>query len=666
MGERFLDTEEVGSSILPVPTTFRSSNRLVMDNIEVRLPGGKSVEVRRGIRIDELASVHAPKGDSIIAAKMDSCPVDLSRSLDHDCALDWISAGTSDGLDVLRHSTAHLMAQAVQSLFPGTQVTIGPTIEDGFYYDFKREQPFSAEELEKIEERMRELTKANLKITREELSRGEAIEMFRKMGERYKVIILEEIPDETVSLYRQGDWVDLCRGPHVPSTGALKAFKLTGIAGAYWRGNEQNEMLQRIYGTSWNSKEALKEHLRLLEEAKKRDHRKLGRELDLFSFHPIAPASPFFHPKGATVYNELVAYIRRLYIRYGYEEVITPQIFDVELWRRSGHYDHYRDNMYFTQVDEREFGVKPMNCPGHTLIYATKKRSYRDLPLRIADFGRLHRYERSGVTSGLTRVRSFSQDDAHIFCAPDQIEAEISSLIRMLREVYRTFQFGSMDVKLSTRPKDFIGDPQVWEKAEAALGQALTKEGIEYQINPGDGAFYGPKIDFVVLDALKRGWQLATMQLDFFLPERFDLVFTSAAGTEERPVMIHRALLGSIERFMGILIEHCGGAFPLWLAPVQARILTVTDDQEEYAKKVFEILQEAGWRVELDGRNEKLGYKIREAQLAKIPYAVVIGDKEVQAQTLAPRRRGGENLAPMSISDFLQRLRSEVLQEMGQ
>jgi threonyl-tRNA synthetase len=666
VGERFLDTEEVGSSILPVPTTFRLSHRFVMNNIEVTLPGGKSVEVARGIKISELLSVHAPKGNTIIAAKIDSCPVDLSRSLDQNCALDWVSADTPDGLDVLRHSTAHLMAQAVQSLFPGTQVTIGPTIEDGFYYDFKREHPFSPEELEKIEQRMHELAKANLKVTREEMPRSATIEMFRKMGESYKVAILEEIPDETVSLYRQGDWVDLCRGPHVPSTGAIKAFKLTGIAGAYWRGNEQNEMLQRIYGTSWHSKEALKEHLRLLEEAKKRDHRKLGRELDLFSFNPIAPASPFFHPKGATVYNELVAYIRRLYVRYGYEEVITPQILDVEIWRRSGHYDHYRDNMYFTRIDEREFGVKPMNCPGHTLIYATKKRSYRDLPLRIADFGRLHRYERSGVTAGLTRVRSFSQDDAHIFCAPDQIGTEIGSLIQMLREVYRTFQFGSMQVKLSTRPQDFIGDPQVWEKAEAALGRALTQEGIEYQINPGDGAFYGPKIDFVVLDALKRGWQLATMQLDFFLPERFDLVYTSAAGTEERPVMIHRALLGSIERFMGILIEHCGGAFPLWLAPVQAKILTVTDDQQEYAKKVFETLRDAGWRVELDGRNEKLGYKIREAQLAKIPYAVVIGDKEVQAQTVAARRRGGENLAPMSISDFLDRLRSEVLQEMGQ
>jgi threonyl-tRNA synthetase len=357
--------------------------------------------------------------------------------------------------------------------------------------------------------------------------------------------------------------------------------------------------------------------------------------------------------------------MRRLYARYGYDEVITPQILDVELWRRSGHYDHYRDNMYFTKVDERQFGVKPMNCPGHTFVYASRKRSYRDLPLRIADFGRLHRYERSGVTSGLTRVRSFSQDDAHIFCAPEQIESEISSLIKMLREVYRTFQFSDMQVKLSTRPKDFIGDPLIWEKAEVALGQALSKEGIDYQVNPGDGAFYGPKIDFVVLDALKRGWQLATIQLDFNMPERFDLVYTSSAGSEERPVMIHRALLGSIERFMGILIEHCAGAFPLWLAPVQVKILTVTDDQKEYATSVFERLRDAGWRVELDGRNEKLGYKIREAQLAKIPYAVVIGDKEVAGQTVAPRRRGGENLPPLALGRFIEQLHAEVALEVG-
>lgn len=635
-----------------------------MDSICVTLTDGKSVEIRRGSQINELASALGVNGD-VIAAKVNRQLVDLSRALEEDCSIEWVSRESADGLDVLRHSTAHLMAQAVQSLFPGTQVTIGPTIEDGFYYDFKREQPFTPEEIEKIEARMEELAKANLKVTREEMPKSRAIELFRKLGENYKVAIIEEIPEETVSLYRQGEWVDLCRGPHVPSTGVLKAFKITTVAGAYWRGDEKNEMLQRLYGTSWPDKAKLKEHLRLLEEAQKRDHRKLGRELDLFSFHPVAPASPFFHPKGAIVYNQLISYVRSLYVRYAYEEVITPQILDVELWHRSGHYDHYRDSMYFTEVDERQFGVKPMNCPGHTLIYSSRKRSYRDLPLRMADFGRLHRYERSGVTAGLTRVRSFSQDDAHIFCAPDQIESEISSLIKMLREVYRTFQFGDMQVKLSTRPKDFIGDVEIWEKAEAALGQALSKERIDYQVNPGDGAFYGPKIDFVVLDALRRGWQLATMQLDFFLPERFELVYTSAGGTDERPVMIHRALLGSIERFMGILIEHCAGAFPLWIAPVQVRILTVTDDHKDYAKRIFEELRNAGWRVELDGRNEKLGYKIREAQLAKIPYALIIGEKEVQAQTVAPRRRGGENFPPLGVAEFIQKLRSEVAQEKG-
>ena len=635
-----------------------------MDSVRVTLSDGKSVEVRRGSRIDELASLLSVDG-AVIAAKVNGRPVDLSQALDQDCALEWVSIDSPEGLDVLRHSAAHLMAQAVQSLFPGTQVTIGPTIEDGFYYDFKREKPFTPEEIEKIEKRMEELARANLKVTREEMSKAHAIEMFRHMGEGYKVSIIEGIPEESVSLYRQGDWIDLCRGPHVPSTGKLKAFKITGVAGAYWRGDENNEMLQRIYGTAWPDKAALKEHLRLLEEAKKRDHRKLGRELDLFSFLPIAPASPFFHPKGTVVYNELVAYVRGLYGRYGYEEVITPQIFDVELWRRSGHYDHYRDNMYFTMVEDRQFGVKPMNCPGHTFIYSSKKRSYRDLPLRIADFGRLHRYERSGVTGGLTRVRSFSQDDAHIFCAPEQIEAEIGSLIKMLREVYRTFQFGDMQVKLSTRPKDFIGDLLIWDRAEAALSEALANENLEFQVNPGDGAFYGPKIDFVVLDALRRGWQLATIQLDFFLPERFGLVYTSASGSDERPVMIHRALLGSIERFMGILIEHCAGAFPLWIAPVQVRILTVTDEHKIYAKRVWEEMRDAGLRVELDDRNEKLGYKIREAQLAKIPYAVVIGEKEVQAQTVAPRRRGGENLSAVSVSEFVERLRSEIVQEKG-
>jgi threonyl-tRNA synthetase len=630
-----------------------------VEKIQVTLPGGKTTKVAPGLKIQELA-FSLGINSSAIAAKVDGAPVDLDRPLTKDCTLDWIAVDSAEGLDILRHSTAHLMAQAVQSLFPGTQVTIGPTIEDGFYYDFKREAAFTPQELERIEARMRELAAQDLKVTREEMLRQKAIELFRKLGEDYKVAILEEIPDEIVSLYRQGDWADLCRGPHVPSTGVIRAFKLTSVAGAYWRGDERNEMLQRIYGTSWPTEDALREYLKLLEEAKKRDHRRLGRELDLFSFHPIAPASPFFHPKGALIYNEMISYMRRLYLRYGYQEVITPQMFDVDLWRRSGHYDHFREHMYFTQIEERAFGVKPMNCPGHTFIYASKKRSYRDLPLRYADFGRLHRYEKSGVTAGLTRVRSFSQDDAHIFCAPEQIETEMIELLKMLREVYRTFQFGEMEVKLSTRPEHYMGSTDVWAHAEDSLAQSLKREGIEYKVNPGEGAFYGPKIDFVVLDALRRGWQLATIQLDFSMPERFDLTYVGPDGTEKRPVMIHRAILGSIERFMGILIEHCGGAFPLWLAPVQVRVLTVTDQQKEYAEKVFAELKDAGWRVELDGRNEKLGYKIREAQLAKVPYAVVIGDREVKDQTMSPRRRGGENLKPMSVKAFDELLRAEV------
>ncbi len=635
-----------------------------MEAVRITLPDGKTVEVQRGLKIQDVASSLGVNSD-VVAAKVDGVPVDLDRVLSRDCALDWIPLDSPDGVEILRHSTAHLMAQAVQSLFPGTQVTIGPTIEHGFYYDFKRDQPFTSEDLERIEAKMRELAAENLKVTREEWSREAAQAMFRLMGEEYKVEILREIPEETVSLYRQGDWIDLCRGPHVPSTGIIRAFKLTSVAGAYWRGDEKNEMLQRIYGTSFPTEEALREYLKLLEEAKNRDHRRLGRELDLFSFHPIAPASPFFHPKGALVYNELISYMRRLYLRYGYQEVITPQIFDVELWHRSGHYDHFRDNMYFTRIDEREFGVKPMNCPGHTFIYASKKRSYRDLPLRYADFGRLHRYEKSGVTAGLTRVRSFSQDDAHIFCAPEQIETEMTNLLKMLREVYRTFQFTEMQVKLSTRPEHYMGSVEAWAHAEASLAESLKREGVDYQVNPGDGAFYGPKIDFVILDALRRGWQLATIQLDFSMPERFDLTYVGPDGTEKRPVMIHRAILGSIERFLGILIEHCGGAFPLWLAPVQIRILTVTDQQKDYAQGVFRELTAMGWRAELDDRNEKLGYKIREVQLEKVPYAAVIGDREVRDSTIAPRRRGGENLKPASVKDFMEMLKTEAAPEAG-
>ena len=636
-----------------------------MNNIRVTVPGGETVEAVPGIRAVDIRTSGAAASDGrrIVAAAVDGAAVDLARPVTEDCAVEWIPLDSPEGIDILRHSTAHLMAQAVQSLFPGTQVTIGPTTEEGFYYDFKRDKPFTPEEIEKIEERMRELAGQDLPIAREELPKAEAVELFRGMGEEYKVEILSAIPEDIVSLYRQGDWVDLCRGPHLPSTGFIQAFKLTSVAGAYWRGDENNEMLQRIYGTAFPSRKELKQHLALLEEARKRDHRKLGKELDLFSFHPAAPASPFFHPKGAFIYNTLVEYMRGLYRRYGYEEVITPQIFDAGLWHRSGHYDHYKDNMYFTYIDEREFGVKPMNCPSHTLIYASKKRSYRDLPLRLADFGRLHRYEKSGVTAGLTRVRSFSQDDAHIFCTPEQIEGEVNSLLDMLREVYHRFNFEDLEVFLSTRPDQYLGALETWERAEAALAASLEKRDVAYEISEGDGAFYGPKIDFVVKDAMKRGWQLGTVQLDFSMPERFDLGFISPEGAVERPVMIHRAILGSIERFMALLIEHTGGAFPLWLAPVQSRVVTVTDQQNPYAAAVRDTLRADGWRVELDDRNEKLGFKIREAQVAKIPYALVIGDKEVQNGTLSARKRGGENLPAMPVEAFLDRLRDDVRQE---
>ncbi len=637
----------------------------MINNIHVKLPEGKTAEVPPGLKIQDFMSTLELNG-TVIAAKIDGLRVDLDRSLSMDCTLDWIPLNSLEGLSILRHSTAHLMAQAVQSLFPGTQVTIGPTIEDGFYYDFKRDKSFTPEEIGKIEAQMQKLAGLDLKVTREEMPKEEAVKLFHQMGEEYKVAILTDISDETVSLYRQGNWVDLCRGPHVPSTGIIQAFKLTGVAGAYWRGDEKNEMLQRIYGTSFPSQELLREHLHLLEEAKKRDHRRLGRELDLFSFHPIAPASPFLHPKGTIIYNELISHMRQLYLRFGYQEVITPQIFDVNLWRQSGHYDHFKENMFFTHIEEREFGVKPMNCPGHTFIYSAKKRSYRDLPLRLADFGRLHRYEKSGVTAGLTRVRTFSQDDAHIFCAPEQIEAEMTDLLKMFREVYETFQFNKMQVKLSTRPEHFIGSPETWERAENSLAQSLKKSGIDYQVNVGDGAFYGPKIDFVVTDAMRRGWQLGTIQLDFSMPERFDLTYVTAAGSEARPVMIHRAILGSIERFMGILIEHTAGAFPLWLAPVQLKIMTVTDQQKVYAQKVSEDMKTAGWRTELDDRNEKLGYKIREAQVAKVPYALIIGDREMRDQTVSPRRRGGENLRSMSVKDFADILKLEIARESGE
>ena len=643
-----------------------------MDSVRVTLSDGQSVEVRRGSRIDELASSLNIDGN-IIAAKLNGYPVDLSRALDQNCSLEWVPMDSVDGLDVLRHSTAHLMAQAVQSLFPGTQVTIGPTIEDGFYYDFKRETPFTPEEIAKIEQRMEELARANLKVTREEMPKVQAIEIFRRMGEDYKVSIIEGITEDPVSLYRQGDWIDLCRGPHVPSTGKLKAFKITGVAGAYWRGDEKNEMLQRIYGTSWPTKQALKEYLRLVEEAKKRDHRKLGQELGLFMISDaIGPGLPIWLPKGALLRSILERYIVDLERSLGYQHVNTPQLARVDLYKRSGHWDHFKDNMYppMTFENKEELVLRPMNCPHHIIIYKHELHSYRNLPIRLAELGTMYRYERSGALSGLSRVRAMTLNDAHIFCLPEQIEAEAVGVLRLIQRVYRDFGFKDYWYRLSLRnPKDkinFVDNDAMWDTAEDYLRQALAEVGVPYKEAPGEAAYYGPKIDVQLNDVLGHSETLSTVQLDFYLPERFELEYVDKDGQYKRPVMIHRGVISTMERMTAFLIEHHAGNFPLWLAPVQLKIVTVTEQQLDYARKVFIELQDAGWRVDLDERNEKLGYKIREAQLAKIPYAIVIGDSEVQAQTVAPRRRGGENLAPMPLNEFMERLRSEVAQERGE
>jgi threonyl-tRNA synthetase len=621
------------------------------------------------VTVAELDSVRVPTGTTVgdaleramggaaraaVAVLADGELTDLQSPLRSDCSLDPLAADAPRSVEVIRHSAAHLLAQAVKRLYPDAQVTIGPVIDDGFYYDFKYDPGFGPEDLERIAAEMQAIVKENFPITREELATADAIELFASMGEHFKCEIIRDLAVDRVSVYRQGEFIDLCRGPHVPRTGLLKAVKLTHVAGAYWRGDESNPMLQRIYGTAFADRKALKEHLAMLEEARKRDHRKLGKQLRLFSFHHEAPATPFFLPDGALVYNTLVDYIRGLYRSFGYDEVITPQVLDVDLWHRSGHYDHYKDNMYFTELDGRDFAVKPMNCPTHCLIYSEDIRSYRDLPIRLADFGRLHRFERSGVVHGLTRVRSFSQDDAHIFCTPDQMHEEIRSVIRMICASQRDFGFDQTRIYLSTRPEKSIGSEAVWADAEAALERALSAEGLAFEVKPGDGAFYGPKIDFCVLDAMKREWQLSTAQLDFSMPERFGLAFIDSAGGEQRPVMIHRAILGSLERFIGILIEHTGGALPLWLAPQQVRLVTVTDRQNDFAGELADTLRRRGLRAHADLRNEKLGFKIREAQQMKVPVIGVIGDRELQERSVAPRLRDGTQLEAMREEAFAQ------------
>jgi len=641
-----------------------------MAEISVTFPDGATVRVPAGTSAADALAMQNGTARGLVARAVAASVtesgagdaarvVDLSRALLHDCRVASVLPDTPEGLDVIRHSSAHVMAQAVKRLYPDTQITIGPVIEHGFYYDFRRPEGFSPDDLAKIEDAMRAIVKEDLPIRREEVTKAEAVRRFRAMGEHYKVEIVEGIPDDTVSLYHQGEFVDLCRGPHVPSTGKLGAFKLTHVAGAYWRGDAKNEMLQRIYGTAWASEKDLRAHLARIEEAKQRDHRRLGQALDLFSLHPIAPGSPFFHPKGALVYNTLVQWIRSLYGRYGYTEVITPLIFKTDLWKTSGHYEAFRDDMFIMTVDEEEYGVKPMNCPGHCYYFSTRKHSYRDLPIRIADFSRLHRFEPSGTLAGLTRVRSMAQDDAHIYCTPEQVDAELAAFIGMVREVYRAFGFDRIDVTVQTRPEKFLGRIELWDAAERSLMDALERAGFAYRILPGEGAFYGPKIGFDFRDVLERSWTLATVQIDCAMPERFGLAYVTAEGSQATPAMIHRAVLGSLERFIAILLEHTGGRLPLWLAPVQVRVLPVSEKVVDWAAKVVEACRAAGLRAESDDRNEKLGYKVREAQLEKIPRIVVVGEREAAAGLVAPRAEGpaGE---PLPLADFVTRTVAEA------
>jgi len=630
-------------------------------DVQVTLPDGAVKTLPKGTTVGDLARAIGPGlAKSALAGKIDGQVVDLSRPIERDAKVEIVTPKSPDAIDVYRHSTAHLTANAVKRLFPDVKIGIGPAIENGYYYDFDPGRPFTPEDLAAIEAEMKKIVSEDNPIERIEMSKDEAIRIFEAQGDHLKVEIIRGIPDDHVSCYRQKDFIDLCRGPHVPSTGRLGVFKLTHSAGAYWKGDEHNPMLQRIYGASFLTQAELDAHLKRIEEAKARDHRKLGRELDLFSFHPWAPASPFFHPKGATIYNLLLAYIRELYVKYGYREIITPQIFDTELYKTSGHYDNYKENMYFTDIEEREFGVKPMNCPGHCLLYRETRHSYRDLPLRLADFGRLHRYERSGVTQGLTRVRTFSQDDAHVFTPIDRMPEEIDAFIEFLDEVYGTFGFTDVKVALSTRPAKSMGKDEDWATAEKALAEAFERKGRPYAVNPGDGAFYGPKLDFQVTDAIGRPWQLGTLQVDFSNPERFDLTYVGEDNHPHRPVILHRAILGSVERFLGILIEHTAGDFPVWLAPVQAVVIPVSDRFAEYARSVAARLVRDGFRAETDDRNEKLGARIRHAELQKVPYMLIVGERESATGAISPRKRKSGDLGSQSLDDFSAALRAEV------
>ena len=633
----------------------------------ITLPDGSKREFAQAVTVAEVAqSIGAGLARAALGGKVDGKLVDTSFPIDKDSELAIITDRDSDGLELIRHSTAHLLAYAVKVLFPEAQVTIGPTVENGFYYDFAYSRPFTPEDLAAIEKRMSELAKRDIPVTREVWKRDDAVKFFLDMGEKYKAELIGAIPaDQEVSLYREGDFIDLCRGPHVPSTGKLKAFKLMKVAGAYWRGDSKNEQLQRIYGTAWAKKEDLDAYLHMLEEAEKRDHRKVGRHLDLFHMQDEAPGLVFWHPKGWAVWQEIEQYMRRVYRDNGYQEVRCPQILDRALWEKSGHWDNYKDNMFTTASENRDYAVKPMNCPGHIQVFNAGLRSYRELPLRYGEFGSCHRNEPSGALHGLMRVRGFVQDDGHIFCTEDQIQTEVTAFNDIVRNVYADFGFTDITVKLALRPEKRVGSDEVWDKAEKALRESLRVSGLEWEELPGEGAFYGPKIEFHIKDAIGRSWQCGTIQVDFSMPTRLGAEYVAEDNSRKTPVMLHRAVLGSLERFIGILIENFSGAFPLWLAPVQSVVLNISEKQADYAEHVAQTLRNAGIRAEADLRNEKITYKIREHSLNRLPYQIVVGDKEKEAGLVAVRTRGGHDLGQMPLEALVERLVGEVAARSG-
>jgi threonyl-tRNA synthetase len=629
----------------------------------IRLPDGSQKSFPGPVTVTAIAQSIGPGlARAALAGRVNGTLVDTSHRIEHDAEVAIVTDKDKDGLEILRHSTAHLLAYAVKELFPDAQVTIGPVIENGFYYDFAYKRPFTPEDLAAIEKKMTELAKRDLPVAREVWERDRAAEFFRSIGEHYKAEIIASIPaGEPITLYREGDFVDLCRGPHVPSTGKLKVFKLMKVAGAYWRGDSKNEMLQRIYGTAWARKEEQDAYLHMLEEAEKRDHRRLGTQLSLFHVQEEAPGMIFWHPKGWAIWQQLEQYMRRVYRDNGYQEVRGPQILERRLWERSGHWENFKENMFFTSSEHRDYAIKPMNCPGHIQIYNARLHSYRELPLRYGEFGNCHRNEPSGALHGMMRVRAFTQDDGHIFCTEDQILGECVAFTAQLQKVYRDFGFTDVIYKMATRPPKRVGADELWDQAEAALSESLKRSGCAFDISPGEGAFYGPKIEYSLKDAIGRAWQCGTMQVDFNMPGRLGAEYVAEDNSRKVPVMLHRAIVGSMERFIGILLEHYAGALPVWLAPVQAVVLNISEHQADYAREVAERLRQAGFRVDADLRNEKITYKIREHSLQKLPYQLIVGDKERAAGKVAVRTRGGEDLGAMSLQDFVERLSREAV-----